>query len=40
MSKYYLTPESCHSNTIPLFKCDKFPDKWKLIKKLLQLNVV
>lgn len=32
---YYMLPESSQNNTIELYKCSKFPDKWEFHKTLI-----
>jgi len=34
--KYYMIPESSLSNTIDVYECSKFPEKWNFCKTLIQ----
>jgi len=34
--KYYMTPESCANNSVRLYKCIKFPNQWKFVKKIIK----
>ena len=34
--KYYMIPESTSSNTIDVYECSKFPEKWNFCKTLIQ----
>ena len=33
---YFMTPESSTNNSVRLYKCIKFPNKWKFIKKVIK----
>ena len=32
-NEYYMIIESCHSSSVPIYKCKNFPDEWELVKK-------
>ena len=32
---YFMIPEACESHSIRLYKCKKFPNKWKFFKKIM-----
>jgi len=32
----FMTPESCDDKSVRLYKCVKFPNKWKFIKKIIK----
>ena len=34
--KYYMIPESSSNNTIDVYECSKFPEKWNFCKTLIQ----
>lgn len=34
-NKYFMIPESMDNKTIELYECEDFPDKWKLVKVLM-----
>mgnify|MGYP006092504589 CR=1 FL=1 len=33
---YFMIPESSKNNSVRLYKCTKFPDKWKFVKKIIK----
>ncbi len=34
--KYFMIPESCANKSVRLYKCIKFPNKWKFVKKIIK----
>jgi hypothetical protein len=36
----YMIPESVAAGAVELFRCDRFPDRWTLVRKLLELPAV